>query len=583
MPSVPCLKRLNGGCWGLRRRVPDQLREIVGKREIWKSYGTDDFREAKRRHPSEMAAVEAQFTDARRTLAQGGKSAALQRVAPLAEPNKDDVEALIHGWLHAASRRIKAEDAPEDTESAEDMRNAEEVHLAGDAGLQAAQIFLPKLLKKFGFAPLPDKAEQADAESRMRDAMLEAVQRDRDRIIGLMGERTYHSAFAGVQASAAAPAPPQRPGITFAELCQQYASSAQSTGLSPKTTLKYKGMFRVLGELLGETTQAARITREDCRKAQSVLMTMPANAAQRYPGMKAPQAADAAARDGVAIMHPKTVANYLDLLAALFRWGDVEQVVKLRDGNPAKSLNAAIGKAVTANPTEKRRPFASQELKAIFAALLYAGCKDDEAGYHKVGTNHPRRGRFWVPLIGLYAGLRLNEACQLRTADVTHVVDVPMLLIRASAEDQRLKTAAAERRIPVHPELIRLGFVAHAIRQRENGEQRLFPDLQLGAMDNYSDPFSKWFARFLDKLKISSPGATFHSFRHGFRDCLREADIPRDIGDFMFGHSDPGQGKAYGEGYSAPALAKQIAKVTYLGLDLSHLYASGEARMPTTP
>jgi hypothetical protein len=53
---------------------------------------------------------------------------------------------------------------------------------------------------------------------------------------------------------------------------------------------------------------------------------MPANAAQRYPGLKAQQAADRAKRDGVAPLDPKTVGHHLDLLAALFRWGAREKV-----------------------------------------------------------------------------------------------------------------------------------------------------------------------------------------------------------------------------------------------------------------
>lgn len=33
----------------------------------------------------------------------------------------------------------------------------------------------------------------------------------------------------------------------------------------------------------------------------------------------------------------------------------------------------------------------------IFNAPLYTGCKDDGRNYNKVGTNHPRRIRFWLP------------------------------------------------------------------------------------------------------------------------------------------------------------------------------------------
>ena len=57
-------------------------------------------------------------------------------------------------------------------------------------------------------------------------------------------------------------------------------------------------------------------------------------------------------------------------------------------------------------------------VNAIFHAPLYTGCKDDGRNYNKVGTNHPRRIRFWLPLIALFTGARINEICQLHTDDV---------------------------------------------------------------------------------------------------------------------------------------------------------------------
>ena len=71
--------------------------------------------------------------------------------------------------------------------------------------------------------------------------------------------------------------------------------------------------------------------------------------------------------------------------------------------------------------TEKQQTkaqFTVDELNRLFRTPLYTGCKNDEAGYATVGANKPRRGRFWVPLLSLFHGLRLNEAAQLYTEDV---------------------------------------------------------------------------------------------------------------------------------------------------------------------
>jgi hypothetical protein len=74
---------------------------------------------------------------------------------------------------------------------------------------------------------------------------------------------------------------------------------------------------------------------------------------------------------------------------------------------------------------------------------------------------------FWLPLLGLYTGARLNELAPLGAADVT--TDL--------AEGRRLKTVGSRRSVPVHTELLRIGFtdfVDH-VRKRNGANGRLFP------------------------------------------------------------------------------------------------------------
>ncbi|PHJ51350.1 hypothetical protein VF02_37910, partial [Nostoc linckia z1] len=84
-------------------------------------------------------------------------------------------------------------------------------------------------------------------------------------------------------------------------------------------------------------------------------------------------------------------------------------------------------------------------------------------------------------------------------------------------------------------------------------------------------PFSKWFARFLNKVGIEGHRKTFHSFRHTYRDALREADISiervRALGGWSTGNTED----RYGAGTKASTLARDISRVGYHGLDLSHL------------
>src|SRR4051812_8573548 len=108
---------------------------------------------------------------------------------------------------------------------------------------------------------------------------------------------------------------------------------------------------------------------------------------------------------------------------------------------------------------------------------------------------------------------------------------------------------------------------------RNNRSVRLFPECPKSAKGNYSDPFQKWFSGYLTRIGAKTPKTSFHSFRHCFRDALREAEISSEIAKVLGGWASFGSAEAqYGTGYRPTTLAREIDKVRYSGLDLSHLY-----------
>jgi integrase len=63
---------------------------------------------------------------------------------------------------------------------------------------------------------------------------------------------------------------------------------------------------------------------------------------------------------------------------------------------------------------------------------------DDESRYARQGAAKPRRSRFWIPLIALFSGMRLNEICQMDTADVQEIEGT--LCFSVSAMSNRIQT-----------------------------------------------------------------------------------------------------------------------------------------------
>jgi hypothetical protein len=130
---------------------------------------------------------------------------------------------------------------------------------------------------------------------------------------------------------------------------------------------------------------------------------------------------------------------------------------------------------------------------------------------------------------------------------------------------------------PRHPELQRIGFLTCAEEMRGRGEKRLFPELKPDSLGYLSGPFSKWFndkRRFLVKLDMEVKGVSFHSFRHNYRDALREAEIGlervRALGGWR--RDSDGEEAIYGKDLKAATLYREIEKVRYAGLCLKHLY-----------
>ncbi|APH74315.1 hypothetical protein BSQ44_00535 [Aquibium oceanicum] len=309
--------------------------------------------------------------------------------------------------------------------------------------------------------------------------------------------------------------------------------------------------------------------REDVRAFMDLLKRLPSNATKHYPGKTLQQAADLAERAGLPRMSSDTANGYLRSLGAIFRFAVDEGYVEA-DPSAGIMLPKAPGRA-----KDKRSPFDVSDLRAIFSAPLYTGAVNDEAGYARPGPNIVRRGRFWVPIIALFSGMRMNEICQLTVDDFVEEDGVVIILIREDDDDEtkRVKTEAGIRFVPVHPELERIGLLAFVQNRRANGPKvPLFPDLPVGSTGYRSDPFSKYFNRFRHKVGITDRKKVFHSFRHTYRDALREADISDQKVRALGGWSSSRTEENYGRGLRASTLARDIQAVKYDGLDLSHLH-----------
>lgn len=225
-----------------------------------------------------------------------------------------------------------------------------------------------------------------------------------------------------------------------------------------------------------------------------------------------------------------------------------------------------------------REPWEISELRTLFTSPVYT------EGFRPDGGRG--EAAYWLPLLGIYTGARLGELAPLIAANVKRDGETGVTFIEVTEDDERgvrVKTAGSRRVIPVHPVLIRLGFLRLVEERRgsDGDNAQLFPLLKPGPRGGYGEAWSKWFSRYIRGLGILNGARVFHSFRHNFKDAVRAAGFDEDINDALTGHRGGGVGRRYGakdivRRFGLPRLAEAVAAINYPGLDLSHLYVSEE-------
>jgi integrase len=219
-----------------------------------------------------------------------------------------------------------------------------------------------------------------------------------------------------------------------------------------------------------------------------------------------------------------------------------ERKVSARTRNQYSTLLAAIFKCAirrkkaTGNPFEGQQikmatvhyePFTNQEIATIFADAKF----EIAPAKHSTLTALP-----WACLISAYSGCRLEEAAQLKAADIKRTDNIWHFDFCANGNG---KTKAATRVVPIHHAIIGAGFLKY--RDALPAGSGLFPGLKGRASKGgklgpkIGDAFNAWRKR----LGITRDGINFHSFRHSVGHRLDKAGVPESDRAAVLGHEHP--------------------------------------------
>ena len=334
------------------------------------------------------------------------------------------------------------------------------------------------------------------------------------------------------------------------ELGKRFLDSKKASnkiGTLDSTKAKIALFVKILSEHHnGKIPTSSQLDPPSIRHFRDTLLKIPAHR-QSFPH-------DATVNDWIRSNKPaisaKTAKDTACLIAEFLTWIET-------DGYPiARGLTSILGqiKKPRKNQTDSRQPFSEHQLKKLFES------NDYQAGLFKRGSD------FWVPLLALFTGARMSELLQLHIADIRIQEGIRVIDINADDEKQ-IKTDAGSRLVPIHSQLIELGFLNYVAERGKIGKL-LFPEESRntqGKFHAYSTRFNRWKEQ-LEVFKAENERLDFHSFRHTVRTALTNASVQESLIDDIIGHKTQGASigrKVYTHTQLVPQKKEAIEKLQY--------------------
>src|SRR5262249_54628774 len=218
----------------------------------------------------------------------------------------------------------------------------------------------------------------------------------------------------------------------------------------PRSTLLefFRGISRFI-ELHGDL-DVAQINRGHVRAFREAAQLVPKHRPGKLRTMTLRELAEwSRQHPGTARISSATVNKWLTCLQAVLNWarenGTIPDDIMWAD--PVSNMRLTEAKS-------SRQPWEPDELSLLFRSPVFT------KGLRPAGGKG--EAAFWLPLLALHSGARLSELAPLTVDDIK--VDTAsgvrfMTVIEDAAAGRSVKTDTSVRAVPLHSELLRIGFV----------------------------------------------------------------------------------------------------------------------------
>ena len=301
--------------------------------------------------------------------------------------------------------------------------------------------------------------------------------------------------------------------IELSELCDRFITSREEMGTTSQTISDYIYSTELLLDVLTDIPISS-LGHQHGRELVQVLKKLPKNR-NKYPNQTID---DLLKMENVEVLSDSTIKKIFNKILTLFNWSINQGYL---------SQNVFKGKLdLTQKKQVIEKHFTISELELI--------CGDQ---LKKQSLNKNRPERYWIPMISLYSGSRLNEICQMNLSDIEDQDGIWVMKITNDSEDKSVKTQSGNRVVPLHPQLIDLGLLDYVEEIRNRKGTKLFPNLKKIQVTSYGSQIGQWFGRYLKTLGIKKKGKNFHSFRHTVVNHLTSKQVYQPFIKELIGHS----------------------------------------------
>jgi len=539
-----------GAVYYARIFVPKDLQATMGgKSEIRRSLQTREYPEAKRRKAAVIDQWTAAFDDMRRqrNLTADDMAGAVWEhySAGLAAADKERLTRPTVAEIEAATDKAIAEarqsgafeagpialiNAMTDVEIlagsygwAARRRSSRLSRLRNDLAAGDTRLIEPHVdtfLSKHGFAVERGSEKYRELCAAMTRAEIEQLRRTAERDEGDFTGKTADPIIVE-PANSPALAGAVDDGITV--LFGRYEKENPGN-VRPETLRQIRRDVEHFADFVGPRVRASKISKVHVRGWKELLADWPVKASETnaFKGLPVAEvvAENRKREQPKPTLTRQTVRRYMSSLGGFCAWLHANDYL---DGNPVTGMLPS-----KAPPTNKRKSFTDEQIKTLLSTPLFTSCLGED--WHDVvkpGNVTVRDHRYWIPLVMAYSGARPAEIAQLHVGDVREQHGIWIIHItEENGSGKRTKTRSSMRLVPIHSELIRLGFVKHCEAMGASGKKQIFPEVEIPKEGQIAAQFSREFNRYLEKVGLkSSKHIVTYALRGTFIDRARVAGI----------------------------------------------------------